>query len=256
MTRRRGVYCMFKIKNWSSYQSYKDRNPPWIRFHKKTLDDYQFQKMGTEARALLPMLWLLAAEDSDPTSGLIRLNIEEIAYRLRRDHLVIKSATDEIVRAGFMSRVEVGDADLFGVKTTSYETVTPTLQNHHSESESKADTEADTETDDATKRVRDVIGWSEDPSDISRLDSWLTAGCDLEIDILPTIKRVLAKKKGEAPKTLKYFESAIADNYAHRITPMKKGNADAKPDNRTTPKGNKSERALAAALRGLQKDVN
>ncbi len=37
---------MFKIKNWSSFQSYKDRQPPWIRLHKNLLDDYTFQRMG------------------------------------------------------------------------------------------------------------------------------------------------------------------------------------------------------------------
>lgn len=124
---------MFKIKKWSSYQSYKDRNPPWVRLHKKTLDDYQFQKMTSESRALLPMLWLLAAEDEDPRSGLIRLGPEEIAYRLRRDPLVVKTALDEIVRAGFITRVDEEDADLFGMKSTSYETVTPELQNCHPE---------------------------------------------------------------------------------------------------------------------------
>lgn len=128
---------MFKIKKWSSYQSYKDRNPPWVRLHKKTLDDYQFQKMSAESRALLPMLWLLAAEDEDPRSGLIRLGPDEIAYRLRRDGLVVKAALDEIVRAGFIKRVEEEDADLFGMKSTSYETVTPELRNDHPEIRSR-----------------------------------------------------------------------------------------------------------------------
>lgn len=123
---------MFKIKNWSSYQSYKDRNPPWVRLHKKLLDNYQFQKMSAEARALLPMLWLLAAEDHDPTSGMVRLTHDEIAFRLRRDPLAVKPATDEIVRSGFIIRVDEECADLFGVKTDSYESVTPELQNGHS----------------------------------------------------------------------------------------------------------------------------
>lgn len=138
---------MFKVKKWSSYQSYKDRNPPWIRFHKKTLDDYTFQKMSVESRALLPMLWLLAAEDEDPRSGIIKLGADEIAYRLRRDALVVKSSLDEIVRAGFIIRVDETNVDLFGVKTISYETVTEELRNCHPEIRSR-DQRSDSEDQD------------------------------------------------------------------------------------------------------------
>jgi hypothetical protein len=30
------------IKNWSEFQHYKDRNPPWIKLHRALLDDYAF----------------------------------------------------------------------------------------------------------------------------------------------------------------------------------------------------------------------
>lgn len=128
---------MFKIKEWSSYQSYKDRNPPWIRLHKRIINNYDFQKMGAEARALLPMIWLLTAEESDPTSGILKMNCEEIAYRLRRDVLLIKTTTDELVRSGFINRVDDADADLFGVKSDSYIGVSKELLNHHPEIRSR-----------------------------------------------------------------------------------------------------------------------
>ena len=28
------------IKNWGEFQHYKKRNPPWIKLHKKLLDDF------------------------------------------------------------------------------------------------------------------------------------------------------------------------------------------------------------------------
>jgi hypothetical protein len=93
---------MLRIKNWGSYQSYKDRNPPWIRLSKSLLDNYEFQLMSANARALLPMLWLLASEDENPVSGLIRFGYEKIAFRLRLDLKSVKSAIDEIIRAGFI----------------------------------------------------------------------------------------------------------------------------------------------------------
>lgn len=130
---------MFRIKNWDSFQSYKDRNPPWIRFHKKLLDNFQFQRMSAEARALLPMLWLMASEDYDPVSGMLRIGYGEIAFRLRQDEKIVKSAIDEILRAGFIERVDDENLPLFNEKTDSYINVTKELRNRHPESESESE---------------------------------------------------------------------------------------------------------------------
>lgn len=123
-------------------QSYKDRNPPWIRLHKKLLDDFEFQKMTVESRALLPMLWLLAAEDEDPVSGMLRFGYEEIAFRLRSDPLVIKNSVTEIIRAGFIEEVHNEEMPLFNDKTDSYGTVTEPLRNDHPETETETETES------------------------------------------------------------------------------------------------------------------
>ena len=94
---------MIHISNWEKYQSYKDRKPPWIRFHRSILDDYQFQKMSAEARAMLPMFWLLACEYDDPTAGLIKYSEEEIAFRLRQDKRKILSVINELQVSGFIA---------------------------------------------------------------------------------------------------------------------------------------------------------
>lgn len=92
---------MLKATSWSSYQSYKDRKPPWIRLHKSLLDNYEFQSMSDSARALLPMLWLLASEDSDPRSGIITDSVEKISFRLRLSTESISKSLEEIIKAGF-----------------------------------------------------------------------------------------------------------------------------------------------------------
>jgi hypothetical protein len=84
------------ITNWSHYQSYKDRRPPWIRLHKSLLDNYDFHKMSANARAILPMLWLLASEDDDPVSGRIRMSYEKVSFRLHQSVKDIKSAINEL----------------------------------------------------------------------------------------------------------------------------------------------------------------
>ena len=93
---------MLKVINWSKYQSYKDRRPPWIRFHRTMLDNYEFQMMGADSRALLPMIWLLACEDEDPSSGNIDLEIKEISFRLRIDESTLTESLQELERCGFI----------------------------------------------------------------------------------------------------------------------------------------------------------
>ena len=155
---------MFKIKNWSSFQSYKDRQPPWIRLHKNLLDDFAFQKMGAEARAMLPMLWLMASEDKDPVSGLIRFGYEAVAFRLRMQEKVVKAAIAEIIRAGFITEE----------KTTSYETVTGSLRNCHSETETETETyskETEKETESGVAKTRPKKA-TQLPSDFELPEEW------------------------------------------------------------------------------------
>jgi hypothetical protein len=66
------------------------------------LDNYNFQRMSANARALLPMLWLLASEDEDPVSGRIRISYEEISFRLRLNLSDVESGIKEISQSGFI----------------------------------------------------------------------------------------------------------------------------------------------------------
>ena len=123
-----------KINNWSKHQSYKDRKPPWIRFHRSILDDYKYQTMSAEARALLPMLWLLACENKDPKSGLIELEIKEIAFRLRQSIENIEYCLRELQVSDFIECIESVTNPL----QESNQTVTP---------ETETETETETEKD-------------------------------------------------------------------------------------------------------------
>jgi hypothetical protein len=100
---------VIRIKGWHKYQSYKDRKPPWIRLHKSLLDDFEFQSMSITAKALLPMLWLLASEDEDPTSGVIRDSYDKLAFRLRMDITLLIATINEIHKSGFL---EIDKSDL------------------------------------------------------------------------------------------------------------------------------------------------
>jgi hypothetical protein len=50
------------VKNWSEFQHYKDRSPPWIKLHRDLLNDYDFSCLQDASKAHLMLLWLLASQ--------------------------------------------------------------------------------------------------------------------------------------------------------------------------------------------------
>ncbi len=85
-------------KNWSSFQHYKDRSPPWIKLHKGLIDDRAYQRLPVASRALAPMLWLLASESKD---GSFDGDVVELSFRLRASEKEVSQGLDPLVKAGF-----------------------------------------------------------------------------------------------------------------------------------------------------------
>lgn len=54
---------MLLVKNWTEFQHYKDRNPPWIKLHRSLLDDYDFARLPDASKAHLMLLWLFASQN-------------------------------------------------------------------------------------------------------------------------------------------------------------------------------------------------
>ena len=50
-----------EVIGWGDFQHYKDRDPPWIKLHRKVLDNYEFSRLQDASKAHLMGLWLLAA---------------------------------------------------------------------------------------------------------------------------------------------------------------------------------------------------
>lgn len=85
-----------QVKNWSEFQQYKDRRPPWIKLHHGLLDDAAFHRLSIAARAALPLIWLMASE----TDGTVSADATVVAWRLR--WRVEDLPLDELVDAGFL----------------------------------------------------------------------------------------------------------------------------------------------------------
>ena len=77
-------------KNWSVFQHYKDRCPPWIKLHRDLLNDRVFMCLPLASKALAPLLWLLASESKD---GIFDGSVDELVFRL---HITPKDYQDGV----------------------------------------------------------------------------------------------------------------------------------------------------------------
>lgn len=90
---------VLRVKNWTKFQHYKHRRPPWIRLYHNLLDDYEYQTLPLASRALAPMLWLLASEHSD---GEIPFNAVALAFRLHIDPVDFSQALKPLIDRCFV----------------------------------------------------------------------------------------------------------------------------------------------------------
>lgn len=85
-------------KNWSQFQHYGKRRPPWIKLYRSLLDDYDFYCLPVASKALAPMLWLLASERPD---GAIEMDATRLAFRVRMTEKELVSALKPLIQNGF-----------------------------------------------------------------------------------------------------------------------------------------------------------
>lgn len=134
--------AVLRVKKWDEFQHYKERNPPWIKLHKGYLDNYEFQCLPVDSRALAPMIWLLASESKD---GSIEYNLEKIGFRIRMSALELEAALVPLISGGFLELEGVAIAPLAERK-----------QDAMPETEAERETEAEEETDSAPSAARVV----------------------------------------------------------------------------------------------------
>ena len=68
----------FRVVNLEKYQHYKHRNPPWIKLHASTLEDYDFGRLQDASKLHLCAIWLLASR----TDNKIPWDAEWISKRI------------------------------------------------------------------------------------------------------------------------------------------------------------------------------
>lgn len=118
-----------KIKNWSKFQHFKDRKPPWIKLYRDVLDDLDWHELDPLASKVLVMCWLIASEDEGRLP-----NTKTLAFRLR---MTEKQTIDSINRLSHWL-----DQDDINVISSGYQDDSP-----ETETETEEETELFVKTD-------------------------------------------------------------------------------------------------------------
>lgn len=82
---------MIAIKNWTKFQHFKDRRPPWVKLYRDILDDLEWHELDPEAAKVLVMLWLIASEND----GRLPEN-KQLAFRLRMAESKVKTIISKL----------------------------------------------------------------------------------------------------------------------------------------------------------------
>lgn len=88
-----------RIKNWSDFQHYKDRSPPWIKLHRGLLDNFDYARLPIASKALAPLLWLLAAESND---GTVNVDPAYLSFRTRISVDEVNEGLNPLIHLGFV----------------------------------------------------------------------------------------------------------------------------------------------------------
>jgi hypothetical protein len=125
---------ILRPKNWSEYQHYKDRNPPWIKLHRDLLNDRDFMCLPIASKAIAPLLWLLASEEK---SGDFNANVAELAFRLRMTEKEINDGLKPLISKGFFVDASGVLADCKQLAIPETETETETEREGEGEAKAK-----------------------------------------------------------------------------------------------------------------------
>lgn len=93
------LMAVLRVKNWASFQHYRDRSPPWIKLHKGLLNDFDYARLPLASRALAPCIWILASESAE---GDIPADFDYLAFRLHCTVAEVENAVKPMITSGFL----------------------------------------------------------------------------------------------------------------------------------------------------------
>lgn len=135
-----------KIKNWSKFQHFKDRKPPWVKLYRDLLDDIEWHELDAEAAKVLVMLWLIASESDGflPSS-------KELSFRLR---IPVKSVNACVSKLSHW--LEQDDINVISDISAISERYQGNLLETETETETEGEKETETEKYDARAHLLSI----------------------------------------------------------------------------------------------------
>jgi len=175
-------------RNWNDFQHYKLRSPPWVKLHKKLLDNFDYQRLPLASKALAPMLWLLASEHEE---GEIDADPEKLAFRLRMDVSDINVGLKPLIDKEFFFVVH-GDISLLA----------SCMQHALPETEKRQRTETEKEAE-----PRKRVTTPEKPESVQQetWDDWVALRKGKGAKVSGTVVREASKEAEKAGLTLERF---------------------------------------------------
>jgi hypothetical protein len=209
-----------RIKNWTKFQHFKDRRPPWVKLYRDILDDLEWHELDPLAAKVLVMLWLIASEDD----GRIP-DTKTLAFRLR----LTEVKTKEIV-SKLSHWLEQDDINLI---STGYQLDLP---------------ERETETEIETKKEKNATGVACPPDvDQQIWDDWKQLRKAKKAPVTETVVKSARKEAAKANMAFGDFLSIWCARGSQGLQ------ADwIKPDERNLTKtGQRNADVLSGLTRGL-----
>ena len=120
----------FRVVNLKEYQHYKHRNPPWIKLHASTLEDYDFARLQDASKMHLCAIWLLASR----TDNKIPWDSKWIA---RRINATAEVDLNSLQAAGFIELIGGASKAL----ATCKQSATPETERERENREQRAEAE-------------------------------------------------------------------------------------------------------------------
>lgn len=88
------------MKDWKEFQNYKDREPPWIKLHRRLHTKTAWRKLHGSAAKLLIDVWCMAA--GAKTGGELTDTLEDLAYQLRAPEEELRQDLEVLEAHGFL----------------------------------------------------------------------------------------------------------------------------------------------------------
>jgi hypothetical protein len=88
----------YHVKNWRTFQHYRDRNPPWIKLHFALLTSSDWVVLADSARVLAIVCMLVASRNNGEIDG----SDKGLAYLQRVGYLNKKPDLKPLIECGFL----------------------------------------------------------------------------------------------------------------------------------------------------------